>query len=390
MLLLALLAGPAAAAATPSAFERYADDFERQARAERAVGGTIAFVQDGAVTGRRYFGAADEERRQPVDENTIYHWASITKTFTAIGLMQLVERGLVRLDDPVVSYLPEFGAAHNPYGPISEVTIRHLLNHSSGLRDPTWPWNADGAAERAEWQPHSPTSWSQLVAVMPYTGLQFRPGSRYSYSNLGSILIAEIIERLTGDDIEAYLDKNLLRPLGMSRTYFDMTPWHLQAYRSNSYRWRGDQRDVFGREFDTGITTGNGGLNAPVGDMVRYLNFLIGVGDTALYERILPRARLRSMWQPLFPAGYDPTVDERMAQHFFTIDAAGADRRVRHYIGHTGSQDGYRSFFYILPEARAGIIAVVNTTVAPNPRPFVFATRRAAFEHLFPAIDAGR
>ena len=83
-----------------------------------------------------FYGLADAERNRPVDEETIYHWASITKTLTGIAIMQLRDRGLLSLDDPVIKYVPELRAAHNPYGDMSEITIRQLMSHSAGFRNP--------------------------------------------------------------------------------------------------------------------------------------------------------------------------------------------------------------------------------------------------------------
>ena len=196
-----------------------------------------------------------------------------------------------------------------------------------------------------------------------------------------------MIERVTGDDVEAYLTKNVLLPLGMTRSYFDVTPYHLERFRSNSYTWDGGKRTENGRDFDTGSTVANGGLNAPFGDMVRWLSFLGGTGDTALYDRILPRRVLLAMSEPLHPADYDPTVDERMGTGFFTIDAKGADGKTRRFVGHTGSQEGYLSFFYILPGSGAAVLFAVNTAVKDKARPFVFAARRRFFETVFPVFD---
>jgi len=388
--LLTLLAQPVAAASVRSEFASVAAEFEAAARKEHVVGGTLVLVDNGRTIAEHRFGMADEARGQPIDADTIYHWASITKTFTAIALMQLVERKLVALDDPVTKYVPEFRAIHNPFGAPDAVTVRHLLMHTSGLREGTWPWNADGDDRPPSWQKSNPPSWAQIYAMMPYTGLAFAPGTRFSYSNPGSSLMGRIVEIVSGDDIEVYVDKNILKPLGMDRTYFDVTPWHLQRFRSSSYVWRDGERRDLGREFDTGATNGNGGLNAPVGDMVKYLNFLLGRGDPALNDAILPRTTLEAMWAPAFAADYDPTVNEQMAQSFFVIDAKGGDGRMRRYVGHTGSQEGYRAFVYILPGTSAAAIMAVNSTVIPGPRPLVFETRRKLFERVFPLLDRSR
>lgn len=190
--------------------------------AEGIVGASLGLVHGGALVSHETHGLADLATGRAVDEETIYHWASITKTFTAISIMQLRDRGLISLDDPIVDYVPELRGVHNPFGPMEEITIRHLMSHSAGFRGSTWPW---GGSE--PWHPHEPTEWSQLVAMVPYTEIRFEPGSRYSYSNPGIIFLGRVIEAVTGDVFEAYVDKNIFRPLGMRRAYFDVTPWHL-------------------------------------------------------------------------------------------------------------------------------------------------------------------
>lgn len=377
------------AGATPvNGFRDVAREFEAAATTEGVVGGSLALFVKGQETAAHRFGFADADSKRSIDADTIFHWASITKTFTAIGLMQLVERKLVGLQVPVVEYLPEFRRVRNPYGRIEDVRVVHLLQHCSGLREGTWPWRADTGEEDAAWTPYEPKHWQQLAAMLPYTELLFRPGSKYSYSNPGTTVMGRIIEVVAGDDVEAYLDKNILKPLGMYRAYFDLTPWHLRPQRSNSYAIEKDgSRKTRGFEFDTGVTTANGGLNAPVGDMARYASFLAGAGDRTLYEEVLPRRTLEKMWQPLFKADYDPTVDERMASSFFTIDCRGVDNRQHRFVGHTGSQHGFRAFLYVYPPRQSATIMAVNTTVE-KPRPLVFATRRRMLTEVLPFAGA--
>src|SRR4249920_413841 len=194
------------------------------------VGSSLMFVKNGQIAHKAFEGYQDRATKRGVDEETIYHWASITKTFTGIAIMQLRDRGLLSLDDPAVKYVPELREVHNPYGDISQVTIRHLMTHSAGFRAGTWPWGGD-----QPWHPFEPTRWAQVVAMMPYTELQFRPGTKYSYSNPGVIFLGRIIELFSGDDYEVYIAKNILMPLGMSRTFFDRAPAYLVAHRSHSY-----------------------------------------------------------------------------------------------------------------------------------------------------------
>ncbi len=315
---------------------------------EGVVGGSLVFLTADSVLSREFHGDADVAEHRKVDANTIYHWASITKTLTGIAIMQLRDRGLLSLDDPIVRYVPELMAVHNPFGKMEAITIRQLMSHSSGFRNPTWPWGGD-----KPWQPFEPHEWSQLVAMMPYTEILFPPGSKFSYSNPGIIFLGRVIEKLTGDDFEVYIDKNILKPLGMYKSYFDVTPYHLLSDRSNNYTVVDGKAVANGLDFDTGITVSNGGLNAPLPDMERYLQFLLGNGPGAKGPIVvLKRSSLEEMWRPVLPVGEEGSI----GLIFFTLKRDG-----RRFFGHTGSQRGFRSFFYIHPESRTGVIAVFNS-----------------------------
>jgi CubicO group peptidase (beta-lactamase class C family) len=355
---------------------------------QQMVGGSLWFFHDGRPLAKELYGFADLSEERPVDEDTIFHWGSITKTFTGIAIMQLRDRGRLRLDDSVTAYLPELKAIHNPYGDMDEITIRQVMSHSTGLRNSTWPW---GGGE--PWHPHEPTEWAQLVAMMPYTNIQFPPGSRYSYSNPAIIFLGRIIEILTEDKYEAYIDKNIFKPLEMYRTYFDGTPYHLLKYRSNNYRVKGGVPTANGLDFDTGITVSNSGLNTPITDMARYLSFLIGdPARQADYDAILARTSLEEMWKGVLPTGLQlgdgsndsEILKEHMGLTYFTFQ--GSDQRL---VGHTGTQKAFYSFFYIDPEARTAAIAAFNSQgVEDNGtrRPDSNAIRSAVREKLFREI----
>ena len=333
------------------------DFFHRTLDEEGMVGGALMFFHGDTVLAREFHGVADLATRRPVDERTIFHWASVTKSFTAIALMQLRERGRFSLDDPVVKYVPELRAVHDSFGPLEGITYRHLLSHSAGFRNPTWPWGGD-----QPWHPFEPKEWSQLVAMMPYTEILFPPGSRFSYSNPGYIFVGRTIEALSGDDYEAYVEKNVLRPLGMSSSYFDLTPYHLLPYRSNNYDVVDGKPVANGLDFDTGITVANGGLNAPMADMIHYLQFLAGApGISATAKAVLQRSTLEEMWRPVVPIG--GPEGGSMGLGFFLVEKDGTA-----LVGHTGSQRAFRSFFYLDPKTGAGVVAVFNTAPADDPR----------------------
>jgi len=366
-----LLAGlPLAATASLSAqtsgdfakaWEPVAQEFHAALAREGVVGGALWFIRGDSVLAREFHGMADQATGRKIDANSIFHWASITKTFTAIGIMQLRDRGKLSLDDPIVKYVPELMAVHNPYGPMETITIRQLLSHSAGFRNPTWPWGGD-----QPWHPFEPTEWSQLVAMMPYTEILFPPGTKYSYSNPGLIFLGRVIEKLTDDDYEVYIDKNILKPLGMYHSYYDITPYHLLADRSNNYEMHDGKLVTNGLDFDTGITTSNGGLNAPISDMVKYFAFLLGKGPGANGPvPVLKRSSLEELWHPVLPASDGEAMGDSVALSFF-VKHAGNTR----LIGHTGSQRGFRAFFYLENSSGTAVIAATNTAAA-NERPGV-------------------
>lgn len=356
-------------------------DWRSSLEANGIVGASMALVRGDEIVSFETHGMADLERDLAVDEETIYHWASITKTFTAISIMQLRDRGLISLDDPIVDYVPELRGVHNPYGSMEEVTIRHLLSHSAGFRASTWPW---GGGE--PWHPHEPTEWSQLVAMMPYTEIRFEPGSRFSYSNPGIIFLGRVIEAVTGDVYEAYVDKNVFRPLGMRRSYFDVTPWHLREHRSNHYFVREGKPEPGGVDFNTGITVSNGGLNAPIADMARYLAFLLGSpAEGSDHGAVLSRASLEEMWTPVVPIGESPLGKGSMGLSFFLYEKHGEC-----IVGHTGTQRAFYSFFYVDRDSDAAVIAAFNTGPGDDRTPDTDALRietsRRVIDELFPLL----
>jgi CubicO group peptidase (beta-lactamase class C family) len=345
------------------AYQEFRANYLSELRRQGFVGSSFYVVRDNRVIAKEHYGLADAGRGVPVDEETIYHWASITKTFTGIAIMQLRDRGLLKLDDPVTKYLPELKAAHNPFGEMSEITIRHLMTHSSGFRNPTWTWRDDSK----NWQPFEPQGWSQLVAMMPYTEVLFKPGSRFGYSNPGVIYLGRIIELLTREDYEVYIDKNIFKPLEMHRSYFDATPNHLLKHRSHSYYVRGGVRTEARFDPDTGVTVSNGGLNAPLPDMVKYVNFLLGdPSKQAGYDGVLKRSSLEEMWRPQMAAANDFTqgwmrAETAVGLSFFVDDIAG-----RRYVGHNGDQNGFKAYMSLCPETRMASLLVFNTETHPT------------------------
>jgi CubicO group peptidase (beta-lactamase class C family) len=335
--------------------------FRQQVADAGIVGGSLVIVREGKVEAEEYAGYQDNATKRPVDRDTIYHWASITKTFTGIAIMQLRDRGLLALDDPAVKYLPEIRGIHNPFGDVSQITIRRLMSHSAGLRASTWPWGGDKS-----WHPFEPAAWPQLVAMFPYTEVLFEPGTQYRYSNPGVILLGRIIETLSGDDYEMYVTKNILMPLEMHRTFFDRAPFHLRDRRSHSYTRTDAGLEEMRFDFDTGITVSNGGLNAPLTDMARYLGFLIGDPAHVEYEGVVRRKSLEEMWTPVIRANDGEGgsgTDVQAALSFFVERHRNVE-----VIGHSGNQNGFLSHLYLHQPSRSAYVVAFNTDASSKSR----------------------
>ncbi|MFN8442860.1 MAG: serine hydrolase domain-containing protein [Caldilineaceae bacterium] len=187
---------------------------------------SIVVVKDGKLVYNRAFGLADGPNQIAATPETVYHWWSMTKIVTAIAILQLNEQGGLQLDDPVTRYLPEF-AVQAPAGS-QPITIRHLLNHSSGLADPVpamlgWVHYQDELVDQT----------ALLKRYLPeYQQLQFAPGSKASYSNLGYMVLGAVIEAVSGQPYADYVTEQILRPLGMTQTGFLYAP-ALQAHAAS-------------------------------------------------------------------------------------------------------------------------------------------------------------
>ena len=365
---LVLVAPSLATAQAPPPWAQFTRMFQAYADSDQVVGASVVLMKNGRVIARYDHGYANRAKQVEVDSQTIFHWGSITKSLTAISIMQLRDRGKLSLDDRIVRWVPELRTMHDPFGMMDSITIRMLLNHTAGFQGGTWPYG-----NNQPWEPFEPTTWNQLVAMMPYQRLLFQPGSRYSYSNPAFVYLARVIEQITGDPWDAYVQKNIFSPLQLTRSYFRGTPYYLAAHRSHNYHVRKDSAGRpgiidNGADFDPGITSPNGAWNAPLNDLAKYTAFLTNAMLPGMsrerYDVVLPRKSLEEMWQPGKPMSqsYESNPQQWMGLSFFIRDRNG-----QRILGHTGSQAGFRSFFYFDPKNGMAVIAAFNTTntVAP-------------------------
>ena len=370
--------------------------FDAGVKEAQIIGGSVVVVNRDGIVFEDHQGYANADTKQPITRETIYNWGSITKVLTAIAVMQLQERGLLDINDSVTKYLPEFAQVHSEYGPIEAVTLRNLLTHTSGYLSPDWPWRN----EEKLWQPFAPTEWNQFAARLPYAELAFEPGTSIRYSNAGAVFLARIIERLTNESYEMYIDKNIFSPLEMRSSFFSKAPYYLKEVRSHSYGAKDGELSESEFDFDDGLFCPNGGWNGSVEDMVKFLRFIIGTGseaELARYEFVLPRETLKEMWVAQFKyksGGYPYSefgreVSNALGIAFFLQENFGIKT-----VGHSGGQEEFSTWFHYDVERDIAYATAFNSIVYEKTEDggyvpkatffFELGVRDYLMEHIFP------
>ena len=319
------------------------------------VGNGIAFVKDGKVIMEKMYGFQDKDTRVPISINTIYNWASCTKLFTAIAIMQLRDRGEFELSDAISKYLPEIKTMQNEFN--SESTIEQVLIHTSGLP------RFSKTTVLIEGNFYETQSRKKYFEAWKNTELQFEPGTKYQYSNMGYDILGLLIERVTGQTYKDYVVRNILKKLGMHNSYFDQLPDHLKKYRSNNYRGHKKKLYSKAKDFDnvdnTGLDYPSGGLNAPFTDMIAFMNFLSGTDTSA--NKVLKYASLKEMFAPqklIHGRNKDGDGHEHFKGMGFGIINPGTYR----LVGHEGESSGFMSAIFVNTETNSGYLFAWNTT----------------------------
>jgi CubicO group peptidase (beta-lactamase class C family) len=194
------------------------DDVVGPWKLKSAPGMAAVLIHNGRVEYRTTFGLANLETKTPITPDTQFLLASITKQFTAMGILILMERHKLQLDDPLSKFCPEFPAYAR------EITIRHLLNHTSGFTQ--YQELLLGKVDEATYfrssksppAPHEFTAAEALQALSRQPKLRFSPGTRFEYSDSAYVVLAQIIERVTGQRYAEFVKENIFDPLGMKDT----------------------------------------------------------------------------------------------------------------------------------------------------------------------------
>lgn len=302
---------------------------------------SIALVDDQEVVWARGFGFADPENKVAATANTIYRVGSVSKLFTDIGIMQLVERGEIDLDAPVTQYLPDF-SPHNPFG--KPITLRQLMSHRAGLvREPPVGHYFD---------PTEP-SLAQTVASLNTTTLVYEPETRIKYSNAGIAVVGYVLEHLAQKPFPDYLQKTVLDPMGLSMSAFAPNA-QTNAYLAKAKMWSYDGREFDAPTFELGMTPA-GSMYSTVLDLAQFTKVLFN-GGKGPDGQVLKPETLEQMWTPQFA---EPGAKSGFGIGFSLSELQGYRR-----VGHGGAIYGFATQLFALPEAKLGVVIVTSMDIA--------------------------
>jgi CubicO group peptidase (beta-lactamase class C family) len=306
------------------------DQYIQRGIKQRNIPGlSLAAIRDGRMIKLAGYGRASLELDAPAAGDTVYEIGSITKQFTAEAVMLLVEDGRLGLDDPIARYLPPTPDSWRP------ITIRHLLTHTSGLRD----WEAAGVLPyHAE---YTPSDYIALIARYP---LDFPPGEQFRYTNSGFPLLGMIVERASGEPYTAFVISRILRPLGLTATRFK-DPGEVVTGRAEGYIFRDG---VFrrGEQPRPAVIAPNGGIMTTAADLASW-------AASVLNGRLLRPASLREMLTPV-RLNSGRTVNHGFAW-FMTVFNG------HRIILHPGTTiGGYSAVVYHYPDDRLTVVALAN------------------------------
>lgn len=344
------------------------NEFESYAEAVMADGNAaglaVAIVDKNGKELYHFFkGLRDKENGLPIDENTIFGVASITKSFTTVCLLQLVQKGIISLDSPVSDYIPEYKGFHDG----EPVRVKHFLYHAGGyfpmFRQCIDPLAEDmGITEEkvgdfAYYAPMADEGLRRVCSALDKeTAFNGRPGERMSYCNDGFAVLSEIVHRYGGENSFAeYVKKHVMEPLGMTRSSADyMAPAAdpnsavLYSVDEKTKEPRADH-DYHNLAFMLG---GGGAVKSTVSDMCRYLGFYLNEGLSLDGQRVLDGYYVREMSRPRIWYGPDQWYGYGLSSsHLDDITA----------WGHGGSLPGVSSYFQFSKEMELGVVVLCNT-----------------------------
>ncbi|MGB3182645.1 MAG: serine hydrolase [Cyclobacteriaceae bacterium] len=294
-------------------------------------GATVLVKKGDQVLLRKAYGMADMELGVPLKPENVFRLGSITKQFTAAAILMLREEGKVKLDEPLTTYLTDYPAETG-----GKVTVRHLLNHTSGI--PSYTGMPDFSTYIRE-----DLNLDGLIAKFKDLPLEFEPGTEWSYNNSGYILLGAIIEAASGKTYEEYIEEEIFAPLGMENSYYgnvsDIIPGRVEGYKRS-----GEEIQVAGY-LSMNLPHAAGSLLSNVDDLTTWNEALKG-------ESLLPRAALEESWTP---AKLSDGTDTGYGYGWLLGESGG--KRV---IEHGGGINGFRTIISRVPDEDLLVVILQN------------------------------
>ena len=340
-------ASPASQVAAPrqdySAVARALEQFIAREMADKELPAvSIALVDYQQIVWAKGFGFADPDAKTPATADTVYRVGSVSKLFTDIAVMQLVEQGKLDLDASVTRYLPTFRPS-NSFG--KPITLRQLMSHRSGLvREPPVGNYFD---------PTGP-SLAKTIASLNSTKLVYAPESRTKYSNAAIATVGYVLERTQGEPFAKYLKHAVLDPLGLDNSSFEPTP-QVTKNLAKAYMWTLDGRVFPAPTFQLGISPA-GSMYTTVTDMGHFMSALFS-GGKGSKGQLLKGATLEQMWAPQYAKAGQKSG--------YGIGFGISDLEGHRKIGHGGAIYGFATQLSMLPDDKLGVV-VVTTKDAAN------------------------
>lgn len=299
------------------------------------VGMTVAVDSRSGVRVVRGYGMAHVGLNAPANDTTLYKIASVSKQVTAAAILQLVEAGKLALDDPITNHLPGYPTHGHA------ITVRHLLTHTSGVQGFRVLHEDNRQRFRVD------LTYVDMVAMFGTAPLEFAPGEKHVYNNMGYYLLGEIIARVSGVPYGTYVERELFRPLGPTSMYF------CDERRVLPNRAEGYERDsgqlVRARYISEHVTGAAGALCATAGDLVRWTNALHGgnvVSAQSLREMLAPAVLTSGK---TVPYGFGVSLEDRFGHSA---------------VSHGGMSNGFASVAAHFPESGVTIVVLANAESA--------------------------
>jgi CubicO group peptidase (beta-lactamase class C family) len=308
--------------------------FERFNRSD-TPGCVVGIAVDGKPVLVKAYGMANLEYGIRLRPDTVFESGSVAKQFTAAAIALLCQDGKLSLDDPVRKYVPELPDFGTP------ILIRHLLNHTSGLRS---QWSLMSLAGRPTgWVVHTVEEIVELVGRMKE--LNFKPGDEYLYCNTGYTLLGVVVARVSGKSFDAFCQERLFKPIGMTRTQWRDDFRELVPDRATAYG-RGPDGAFYTNMSFTNVI-GNGGLLTTVGDLLAWNENLDDprVGGRTLVDQLETRGRLNDGFELEYAQGLVVTAYKGLRE-----------------VSHGGSTAGYQTFLARYPSERLSIAVLSNVS----------------------------